>query len=184
MSDTISIKIKGAEVKFRTQPGVFSKKGLDKGSQLLLENAVISDGTIIADLGCGSGVIGFISAKLNPLGHVDLFDANVRAIELAKKNVELNNLPNVHIYLSDIFNAVNDKTYHLILSNPPQQLGNLMLEQMADECFKHLKPGGKVIWVMQQHLQPFMKRLFQKHFGNYEVLIHGKGYVLVQAVKS
>ncbi|MBI2600643.1 methyltransferase [Candidatus Daviesbacteria bacterium] len=59
----ISEKLKGFEIKFSTKPGVFSEHGLDEGSKLLIDHMAITDETILADLGCGSGVIGFVHLK-------------------------------------------------------------------------------------------------------------------------
>lgn len=171
------------EIKFQTKPGVFSKAGIDSGTRLLIENMVIEDQTLIADLGCGSGVIGFVASKLNPKGHIHLLDVNLRFVELAKENVQLNGLRNVEVYLSDLFSAVPDRTYHQIFSNPPQHLGNDFLDEGASECFKHLKPNGQVVWVVQQRLQPVIERLFQKYFKNCKIVAHGKEHVVIKAQK-
>jgi 16S rRNA (guanine1207-N2)-methyltransferase len=184
MDNLIIEHIKGVEIKFKTKSGVFSRKGLDNGSKLLLESIEIKEGTNIADLGCGTGVIGFVAAKLNQKGYVHLFDVNLRIIDLAKENVELNGLKNVEVYLSDIFSAVPNKLYDQILSNPPQHLGNELLEETAGQSYKHLKTKGEVVWVMQAHILPFVKRLFEKHFGNYKVLSHNSEYVVIKAEKN
>lgn len=180
----ITENIHGVEVSFKTKSGVFSKAGLDSGSKLLIDSMEIKDGTLVADLGCGTGVIGFVAAKLNPSGHVHILDVNLRTIELAKENAELNKFKNVEVFLSDIFSAVPDRTYHTILSNPPQHLGNEFLEETALECFNHLKPGGVTFWVMQNHLKPVSDRLFQKYFGNCKIVSHGREHVVLKAVKK
>lgn len=184
MEDIITEHIKGVDVKFKTKAGIFSRKGIDSGSKLLIEAVNIQNGTTIADLGCGTGIIGFTAAKLNPDGYVYLFDVNLRVIELAKKNAQLNGLKNVEVYLSDVFSATPNRTYDQIFSNPPQHLGNEFLEETAQECYKHLKPQGKVVWVMQGHLTPFVKKLFEKHFGNYKILTHTKEYIVIKAEKA
>lgn len=183
MEDLHTEKIKDFEIRFHTKPGVFSRRGLDAGTRLLLDNISVSDGAMIADLGCGSGVLGFTVAKLTPKGHVHLLDSNLRTVELAKVNADLNRLKNVEVYLSDLFSAVSDRCYHLILSNPPQHLGNEFLDETAGECLKHLKKGGEVFWVMQSHLKPVAKRLFEKHFGNCTIVAHTKGYVVIKAIR-
>lgn len=47
-----------------TKSGIFSKHGLDGGTILLIDNLEIEDDTQIADLGFGTGVIGFVCTKL------------------------------------------------------------------------------------------------------------------------
>lgn len=95
MEDIITEKLRGFEIKLKLKPGVFSPRGVDSGSKLFLEHLKIRDETVIADVGCGSGVIGIVAAKLNPAGHVHLLDDHLRSVELAKENVELNRLKNI-----------------------------------------------------------------------------------------
>lgn len=180
----ISANIRGFNINFKTKPGVFSKQGIDVGSRLLAETVRIKDGTQVADLGCGSGVIGFVAAKLNPRGHVHLLEVNLRFVKLAEENTALNNLKNVEVYLSDLFSAVEARTYHLIVSNPPQHLGNEFLEEMVKKCFLHLKIKGEVWWVVQKHLKPVIERLFKKHFSNCTIMGRGNNYVIIKAVKD
>lgn len=176
--------IKGVKIRFKTKPGIFSKGRFDLGSKLLFENVDIPEVGLIADLGCGSGVIGFTAAKFSPKGHVHLLDVNLRTVELAKQNAELNRLKNVEVYLSDQFSAVAERTYNLILSNPAQHLGNEFLEETAGECFTHLKKGGQVVWVVQKHLKPYVQRLFENIFGEGTILASGKDHIIIRAQKS
>lgn len=183
-SELIEEKIKGETIKFKTRPGVFSRQRLDLGSKLLIDKMEIEDGTLIADLGCGSGIIGFAAAKQNREGHVHLLDVNLRFVELAKENAQLNRLWNVEVFLSDNFSAVPGRTYHQILSNPAQHVGNEYLEDLAKECFKHLKPGGQVMWVVQKQMKEFIERLFQSTFKNAKIVAHGKDHAVVAANKT
>jgi len=184
MDELITEKIRGFEIKLKIRPGMFSKKGVDAGSRLLIEKAKIADKTMIADLGCGSGIIGFVGAKLNPSGHIHLLDVNLRAVESAKENAALNNLSNVEVFLSDIFSAVSGRTYHQIFCNPPQHQGAALLEEMAGECFRHLKPGGATWWVVQKHLSAFIKRIFEKTFSKTSVIFRGQDHVLLIGEKQ
>lgn len=180
----ITEKLRGFELKFKTRAGVFSEKGLDAGTRLLIENMEVEDGTLIADLGSGTGILGFFAAKLNPYGHVHLLEDHLRSVELAKENAEINNFKNIEIFLSDLFSAVGDRTYNLILSNPPAHLGNEFLEEATRECFKHLKPKGTVLWVIPKYLKPVIERLFKKHFGNSTITATGAQHFVVKGVKK
>ncbi len=184
MDNIITEHLRGFKIQFETKAGVFSKVGLDAGTRLLVENMQVQNGTLVADLGCGTGVIGFVAAKLNPTGYIHLLDVNIRTVKLAEVNTDLNELKNVEVFLSDLFSAVGSRTYHLILSNPPLQLGNEFLEEAAKECFDHLKPKGRVYWVVQKHLKPLIQRYFEKQFGNCEVVATGKGHVVFRSIKN
>ncbi len=177
----IKDKVVGVEIKLVTRAGVFSKQGIDSGSRLLMEKMQVTDGTMVADLGAGAGLVGIVAAKLNPHGHIHFLEDHLRSYETARENVELNGLKNAEVFLSDLFSAVPQRSYHLIISNPPQHLGNEFLEEAAGECLKHLKPGGQVYWVMQSHLESFTQTLFKKVFGGYKIMAHGKEHVVVSA---
>lgn len=181
MDNLIIENLRGFEIKFKTKPGVFSRESIDVGSKLLINNFKIVDDTLLADLGSGGGIIGIVAAKLNYHGHVHLLEDHVSAANLAGDNIELNGLKNVEVYLSDLFSAVEGRTYHQIFSNPPQHLGNDFLEKAAGDCFKHLKPGGEVSWVVQKHVKPVIERLFKKYFRNCTIVAHSKEHVVLKA---
>jgi len=70
----------------------------------------------ILDVGTGSGCIAVaLNKKLN--SKVDAVDISDKALEIAKKNNERNNVT-VNFFKSNIFENVNKK-YDLIISNPP-----------------------------------------------------------------
>lgn len=183
MEDTITENIKGFKIKLKSIPGAFSKKGVDEGSRLLINTINISNGTLIADLGCGSGVIGIIAAKMNPKGHVHLLDVNIRMVELAKTNIKINKVENAEVFISDLFSAVGNRTYHQIFSNPSLHIGKEFLNETASECYKHLKPSCSVLLVIQAHLKPFVQRVLSEHFGNSKIVARGKKHVVIQAAR-
>ena len=182
MDEIIVEKLKGVEIKFKTKAGVFSKSGIDDGTKLLINNMEIKDGTLIADLGAGTGIVGFAAAKLNFNGHVHLLDSDIRAVELATENSDLNKFKNVEVFLSDLFSTVSERTYNQIFSNPPQQMGNKFLEELINECFKHLKPKGELLLVVKKNVKPFMERTIKNKFGNCDVLAQGREHVVLKAI--
>lgn len=185
--EILTEKVAGVTLQFKTKSGVFSKVGLDKGSRLLLEEVdfkKVPDRGLIADVGAGTGVIGFVAAKKVPSAHVHLMEVNMRAANLAKENLEINRLKNVEVFLSDLFSEVGKRSYNLILSNPAQHLGNEFLEEFADGCLSHLKPSGEVYWVVQGFLAPYVKRLFANVFGTYKIVSHSKEYLVIKAQKG
>lgn len=81
----------GEPFELATLPGVFSAKRIDPGSELLIEAfARIADEKPprrIVDLGCGTGVLGIVAARLFPAAEVLLVDADARAVECAATNI-------------------------------------------------------------------------------------------------
>lgn len=72
------------------------------------------------DLGTGTGAIALALANEKPSWQIEAIDFNQSAVELAKKNAKNLSLSQVNIYQSDWFSAIeNNKTFDLIVSNPP-----------------------------------------------------------------
>lgn len=83
--------------------GVFSKDGIDIGTNVLLD--YVSKQTLgnkILDLGCGVGPIGIILKKVFPDSEFHMVDVNDRALELAIENAKLNDV-DVNIYKSNSY---------------------------------------------------------------------------------
>ena len=83
--------LRGKEYVFQTDAGVFSRREIDRGTQLLIESLLCKEGDVVLDLGCGYGPIGIAAGDLvGPKGHVYLVDMNERAVELASENLKAN----------------------------------------------------------------------------------------------
>ena len=74
----------------------------------------------ILDLCCGGGAIGLAAAHYFPATRVDLLDLDNDALDLARENARcLGVVERVTIRQSDLFQALGNERYDLILSNPP-----------------------------------------------------------------
>ena len=85
------------------------------------------------DLCTGSGCIGIAMAAHNPHWQVDLADISDDALELARENVEFQDVgERVRVIRSDLFAGLGGERYDLIVSNPPyvteQEFAALPLE--------------------------------------------------------
>ena len=69
------------------------------------------------DLCAGSGIHGLLAARHSH--RVTCVDNNPRAIAFSKFNRALNDIPNVEIIEGDLFSTLGEKTFDLILANPP-----------------------------------------------------------------
>ncbi|HYG31927.1 MAG TPA: 50S ribosomal protein L3 N(5)-glutamine methyltransferase [Methylophilaceae bacterium] len=73
-----------------------------------------------ADICTGSGCLGILLADAFPSAHIDVVDISPDAIAVANINIANYGLQDrVHAVLSDMFQALEGKTYDLIISNPP-----------------------------------------------------------------
>lgn len=169
--------IKDTELTLITDNGVFSKKGLDFGTRSLLETIDNIKGQVL-DFGCGYGPIGIYLKKTYDV-EVDAVDINERAMNLAKKNAELNKT-NINIFKSNIYENVNKK-YDYIVTNPPIRVGKKILYQILFEAKEHLKENGE-LWLVI-HKDQGAKSLVKVLEKEYKVEIKNKnkGFYIICA---
>jgi 16S rRNA (guanine1207-N2)-methyltransferase len=180
--DTVFAELRGFDLRFETQAGVFSHAEVDTGTRLLIEAMRVAPHARVLDLGCGYGAIGIVAAKLAHAGHVTLIDADIRATRLADRNLGLNGIENADVVLGDGFRDLSPKTrYDVIASNPPTHSGRDVLDEMVAGAYKALKPRGQLFLVINRLLS--LRREVEQTFGNSEVVAREKAFIVVRAVK-
>lgn len=171
---------------FMTDRGVFSKREVDFGTQLLIETFAAPEipGDIL-DVGCGYGPIGLSIAKSEPDRMIDMIDINERAIELAELNARINNIQNVRVFQSNLFENLEGKWYAAILANPPIRAGKQVVHHIFEKSFDHLKDHGE-LWIVIQKKQgaPSAKQKLETLFRSVEVAERKKGYYIFKAKKD
>lgn len=181
----IDYHLAGIDLKLTTDAGVFSKNRVDYGSGVLIRNMLEENpvsGNIL-DVGCGYGPIGLFAAKKWPDRQVDMVDVNERAMDLARKNAEVNGVTNVNIFASSVYGNV-DKQYAMILTNPPIRAGKNIVSEILEKSYEHLLVGGKLLVVIQKKQgAPSAKKLMETTFGNCEIVERDKGYYILRSVK-
>ncbi|XID90845.1 class I SAM-dependent methyltransferase [Paenibacillaceae bacterium WGS1546] len=183
---TFEAKLRGHLLRLTSDAGVFSRDGVDYGSRALIERMDIPGDARVLDIGCGYGPIGLIAARLAPQGHVKLIDINERAVELARENAEANGIRNVSFAQSDLFGAVGNETFDVILSNPPIRAGKAVVHKLFADALLRLNPGG-ALWVVIQNKQgaPSARARLEEIFGSEEVSEVGKdkGFRIYRCMK-
>lgn len=96
----LHVELLGEHMVFHTDAGVFSRTELDPGSALLIESAGNLSGQVV-DMGCGWGPIGLFLARKNPSAQFLMADVNERAVELTRRNIRENQIPNARALQSD-----------------------------------------------------------------------------------
>ncbi|MDQ8737773.1 class I SAM-dependent methyltransferase [Paenibacillus sp. LHD-38] len=179
------VSLRGFSFRFMTDAGVFSKSGVDYGSQVLIDALELSANAKVLDVGCGYGPIGLTSAKLADQGRVTMIDINERAVELSKENAKLNQISNVTVLQSDLFEAVKEMKFDVIVTNPPIRAGKSVVHRIFEEGFGLLEQGGSM-WVVIQKKQgaPSAKAKLESLFEEVEEVTKDKGYRIFRAVKG
>lgn len=176
--------LRGSQFVFLSDRGVFSKNEVDFGSRLLIEAFQMPDidGDIL-DVGCGYGPIGLSLAKEFRGRRVHMVDVNERALELAKENAANNNVENIRIFQSNVYEKV-DGQYAAILSNPPIRAGKHIVHEILGKAFDHLVPGGE-LWIVIQKKQgaPSALKKLEETFAEVEIVEKKKGYYIIKSKK-
>ena len=129
------------------------------------------------DLGCGYGAVGIAAAVFNQRLYVILVDVNVRAVWLARQNVEKNMVANAEVRRGSLYVPLEDVIFDCVLSNPPVSAGMETVKAMIAEAPRHMARGSLFEMVVRSKIGG--KRLltiFEQTFGNVEVLARESGY--------
>ncbi|MGK7296963.1 MAG: 50S ribosomal protein L3 N(5)-glutamine methyltransferase [Candidatus Wenzhouxiangella sp. M2_3B_020] len=90
----------------------------------------------VLDVGTGSGCIAIALGRHWPQLTVDAVDVSDAAVELATANAQrLGVSDRVHVFPSDVFDAVGDRRYDLIVSNPPY-VPQASMERLPEEYLR------------------------------------------------
>ena len=175
--------LRGQEMRFVTDAGVFSRSRIDFGSLLLIENMRLRRDARVLDVGCGYGPIGLAAARLAVDGKVTMIDVNERAVALARRNAEKNGIRNVEIRQSDVYSAVQGETFDVILTNPPIRAGKEIVHRIFTEGHERLVDGGEM-WVVIQKKQgaPSALKKLKEVYREVEEVDREKGYHIFRAV--
>lgn len=179
-----SFLLRGHEMRFITDAGVFSRNRIDFGSLLLIETMRIARDARVLDVGCGYGPIGLTAARLAADGKVTMIDVNERAVALARRNAEKNGIRNVEIRVSDVYSAIQGESFDVILTNPPIRAGKEIVHRIFTEGHELLVDGGE-LWVVIQKKQgaPSALKKLQEVYREVEEVDREKGYHIFRAVK-
>ncbi len=137
---------------YMSRPGLFAWDRIDAGSKMLVDHLPPNLAGRAADLGVGFGYLSReIQARYPGLTHIDLYEAESRALEMAQLNLS----GNVSFIWGDVAKGL-DADYDVIVSNPPfhtdhadrHELGQAFIRTAA----KSLKTGGVFLMVANRHL--------------------------------
>ena len=178
----LRVELLGEKMTFLTDAGVFSKKMVDFGSQLLLKCLEVNQGETVLDVGCGYGPLGLSLAKAYGV-LATMVDINNRALDLARQNAERNKVE-ATIFQSNIYEQVEGHFDHVI-SNPPIRAGKQVVHEIIEKSKDFLEIGGDLTIVIQKKQgAPSAKSKMEDVFGNCEIVKKDKGYYILRSVNE
>jgi len=172
---------------FSSRPGLFHWDAIDPASRLLAEHLPSDLAGRAADLGAGYG---YLSARLiekNPqIIAVDLYEAEARALELARTNLCAESARvELGFHWHDVRRGLLAR-YDVVVSNPPFHQGRADAPGLG-QAFIHaaaaaLRPGGQLWLVANRHL-PYETAL-TRLFLQVQTVAVGEGFKVIQASKA
>ncbi|MEO8743270.1 MAG: class I SAM-dependent methyltransferase [Lysobacteraceae bacterium] len=176
-----------ADGRFLSRPGVFAWDRIDSASELLaahLPNDLSGRG---ADLGAGYGYLSAeIMAHCPQVSSLDLYEADARALELARLNLaNIDAVVKLDYLWHDVTTGLPHR-YDFIVTNPPfhqgradmPELGRAFIVAAADA----LNVGGKLLLVANRHL-PY-EAILNERFASVRTLADERGFKVIEAVKA
>ncbi|MCC5903142.1 MAG: class I SAM-dependent methyltransferase [Halomonas sp.] len=161
-----------------SHPGVFGHGKVDEGTLLLLESIASSlpkKPLNVLDVGCGDGII---AAWLAKQGHqVTAVDVSAFAVEASQRTLAANGLEG-RVLESDIYSALEDASFDLIVSNPPFHQERAITygpsARLIEDAPRHLTAKGQLILVANAFL-PY-PNVLEGAFGGFDILADNRRF--------
>ncbi len=178
----IALRALGRELTFTTDAGVFSRDGLDRGTEVLLDALPELSGRVL-DLGCGWGAVGVALGAKYPALEIVMTDINQRAVDLARRNLAANGV-RAEVVQGDGFAAV-EGAFDAIITNPPIRAGKAVIYGLFAQARDFLKPGGALyIVIRKQQGAPSALKYLKELYGDAEVIDRGSGFHVIRARRA
>jgi 16S rRNA (guanine1207-N2)-methyltransferase len=173
----IKTTLRDKRFEFLTSSSVFSKKKIDLGTHVLIEAMALPQSGNVLDIGCGYGAVGITAAAVNPKLHVVMTDVNMRAVRLAKQNVQANRIKNAEVRYGYLYEPVEAMRFNCVLSNPPVSAGMDLVKAIIAGAPKILVGGGTFQMVIRSKIgSKTLPEAFCNAFGGCEVLSRESGF--------
>ncbi|ELY2646315.1 16S rRNA (guanine(1207)-N(2))-methyltransferase RsmC [Cronobacter sakazakii] len=170
------------DLTIKTLPGVFSRDGLDVGSDLLLSTLSPHTKGKVLDVGCGAGVLAAVLASHSPKVRLTLCDVSAPAVEASRATLAANGFEG-EVVASNVFSEIKGR-FDMIISNPPFHDGMETSFEAAQtlirSAVRHLNIGGELRIVANAFL-PY-PNVLDETFGNHEVLAQTGRFKVYRAV--
>jgi len=171
--------------RFLSRPGLFAWDRIDPGSALLAQHLPTTLRGVAADLGAGFGYLTVeLLARCPGIVHVDLFEAELRALELARRNLAEQRVA-LDFHWHDVTRGL-PRRYDVIVSNPPFHVDAHVRADLGRTFIKvaaaALNPGGSLWLVANRHLA--YEQVLAGEFVRVRTVVQAHGFKILEAVRQ
>lgn len=174
---------------FHSWPGIFGWNKIDRGSEILLQNLPLDDlkgrG---ADFGCGYGYLSNFLAQQRPVTEILCIDADFRALQMCKKNIDGRNSGLKASFLWEDLRRPVPYCANLdfVIMNPPFHEGKAADTAIGVDFIRtahaSLRRGGSLYMVANRQLA--YERVLEDLFEKCSKIFEGQGFKVFNARKA
>jgi 16S rRNA (guanine1207-N2)-methyltransferase len=176
-------------IEYVTKPGLFAWKQLDGGTRLLIEalhSVPLRPTDLALDIGSGAGILTLVAARQASEGHVVGVDVDCRAVAATQRTLDHNGIPNACALPSDCVQAVAERRFDAVITNPPfhqeQSTTYVVAEQIIRDAAHVLSPSGRLYLVANRFLK--YQPLIERTFGDVQLLRETNSFRVWYAEKN
>lgn len=167
-------------------PGLFGRNVIDVGSRLLASHMPTDLKGRGADLGAGWGYLSFEALSKSPnIRALDLYEADSRALKLAKHNLKPFSKPALSFFWQDVTKGLSAPGYDWIVMNPPFHRGehtdHSLGIRFVEIASAALRPGGELHMVSNAHL-PY-QFVVGENFSTSSIVAEEGGFRVVRCIR-
>lgn len=166
----VSFSVAGKEYHCQTEPSLFSKEDIDKGTKFLLETILsqgrkgLGEAERILDLGCGWGAIGIVLATEFPQAKITMVDIDTRAAKMASDNLKMLKLQKRAEVVATANVRQLSGEFDFVISNPPFHIPQRELEKLFAGARNKTKKRGKMIIAVEDTYREKISTTLEKAF--------------------
>lgn len=192
MQSGYSLEYATHSFRIQSAAGIFSPRGLDEGTRLMLDQIGLilrPGGALLTpapaslppdsgsalrflDLGSGAGVVSRVAASLWGC-QVTAVDSSARALRLTRLNA-----PEAEVIASDGLGALAGRVFDLIASNPPYHTDFAVARRFIEGAHRQLSPEGHLVLVVRR--ADWYEQKIRSLFGGCR-LVEEQGYTVMIA---
>lgn len=170
-----------------SEANVFGRDKLDPGAQFLLEHIKqLPKANHVADLCCGSGILGLKYTEIFSPSEMHFYDESHMAVHSCENSWTLNQKgkqTNGQFIWNDGIPNENSTNYDIVLCNPPfhelHTIGDHIAKRLFKDAKQNLQKGGQLIVVGNRHLG--YHQTLKAYFKHVKLIANNKKFVLIRA---
>ncbi|PKM50813.1 MAG: 50S ribosomal protein L11 methyltransferase [Firmicutes bacterium HGW-Firmicutes-7] len=175
--------LKEQDIVIEIDPGMAFGCGTHETTSMCIEQLekYIKKGENIIDVGCGSGILSIVAAKLGAKS-IFAIDVDKAAVKVSKENVLLNSLEEqISVFHGDLLSQVHEKA-DIVVANI---MADIIL-LLVDDIKRVLKHEGLFIssGIILERLEEVKAKLIDSKFEIVEITNHGEWVVITSKMKA